>query len=225
VLGDYQEDQITRKRTLIVAMASALAMFFLLQAACSSWRLAGLTFLTLPLALTGGAVAAFAAGGREVSLGSLIGFLAVLAVAARNGVLLLRHYQHLQHVEGAPFGVDLVLRGARERAAPILTTAVTVALAFVPFALRGLIPGQELVQPMAVVVLGGLVTSTLVSLFVVPALYLRFGSGAAPDLLEIDLREPYSFSVPPAPEPPLAAVTVTTNGAGDSADTEAEPTR
>jgi hypothetical protein len=124
-----------------------------------------------------------------------------------------------------PFGVDLVLRGARDRAAPILTTAVTVALGFAPFALRGLIPGQELVQPMAVVVLGGLVTTTLVSLFVLPALYLRLGAGAAPDLLEIDLREPYSFAAVPPPEPPLAAVTVKTNGAGDSADTgtEADP--
>ena len=227
VLGDHQDGQATQQRTLILAAGSALLMFFLLQAAFASWRLAGLLFLTLPLALTGGAVAAFAAGGREVSLGSLIGFLAVLGVAARNGVLLLRHYQHLQHVEGERFGVDLVLRGARDRAAPILTTAATVALAFAPFALRGLIPGQELVQPMAVVVLGGLVTTTLVSLFVLPALYLRLGAGAAPDLIEIDLREqPYSFAAVPATEkPPLAAVTVTTNGAGDSSGTDAEPTQ
>ena len=213
VLGDFQDGQTTQQRTLIVAAASALAMFFLLQAALSSWRLAGLLFLTLPLGMTGGAVAAFAGGGREVSLGSLIGFLAVLGLAARNGVLLLRHYQHLQHVEGEHFGVELVLRARAERAAPILTTAATVALAFIPFALRGLIPGQELVQPMAVVVLGGLVTTTLVSLFVLPALYLRLGSGAAPDLLEIDLREPYPVAtVPSAPEAPLAAVTAPSNG-------------
>ncbi len=140
VLGDFKDGQTTQQRTLIVAAASALAMFFLLQAALSSWRLAGLLFLTLPLGLTGGAVAAFAAGGREISLGSLIGFLAVLGLAARNGVLLLRHYQHLQHVEGEHFGVELVLRGARERAAPILTTAATVALAFAPFALTGAHP-------------------------------------------------------------------------------------
>jgi Cu/Ag efflux pump CusA len=168
-------------------------MFFLLQAAFNSWRLATLAFVALPLTLVGGALASFAAG-REVSLGSLVGFLAVLAVAVRHVILLIRHYQHLQHVEGETFGSGLVVRGTRERLAPILITAGMVAAAFAPFVLRGGITGQEIVHPMAVVILGGLVTTTLVNLLVVPALYLQFGSGPAPDVLELDLREPLTFA-------------------------------
>ncbi|MGH8973539.1 MAG: efflux RND transporter permease subunit [Acidimicrobiia bacterium] len=188
LLAGYAERQATGQRVLIVGLAAAAGIIFLLQAAFASWRMSLLFFAVLPLSLVGGAVAALGGGG-EVSLGSLAGFLALLGVAVRHGVVLIRHYQHLHHHAGEAFGPELVRRGARERLVPILVTTATVAAAFAPFVLRGDLAGHEILQPMAVVILGGLVTTTLVNLFIVPGLYLRFGAGPAPDDIEIDLRE------------------------------------
>jgi Cu/Ag efflux pump CusA len=129
------------------------------------------------MALVGGILAALASGGI-VSLGSLVGFFTVLGIAVRNGILLINHYQHLEQHEGETFGPALVLRGARERLSPILMTALATALALLPLAMVGDIPGHEIEHPMAVVILGGLVTSTLLNLFIVPALYLRLAKGA-----------------------------------------------
>ena len=108
-----------------------------------------------------------------ISLGSLVGFLTVFGIAARNGILLINHYQHLEREEGEEFGAGLVLRGSRERLAPILMTALATGLALVPLVVAGEIPGHEIEYPMAIVILGGLVTSTLLNLFLVPTLYLR----------------------------------------------------
>jgi Cu/Ag efflux pump CusA len=110
-----------------------------------------------------------------ISLGSLVGFLTVFGIAARNGILMISHFQHLERYEGVTFGPALVMRGARERLAPILMTALATALALVPLVIMGNIPGHEIEHPMAVVILGGLLTSTLLNLFVLPSLYLRFG--------------------------------------------------
>jgi len=110
----------------------------------------------------------------------LPGFLAVLGIAARNGVLLIHHYQHLEGQEGVPFGLELVLRGARERLSPILTSSAAIIAALLPIVVFGQIPGLEIVQPTAIVILGGLVASTLFTLFVMPALYLLIGSGGEP---------------------------------------------
>jgi Cu/Ag efflux pump CusA len=163
---------------LIAALATAVGIFLLLHAAFRSWRLAGLAFLALPAALAGGVLAAYA-GDRIVSLGSLVGFLTVLGIAARNGILMIHHFQHLEQSEGEAFGPRLVLRGARERLSPILMTTLATGLALVPLAITGDIPGMEIEHPMAVVILGGLVTSSLLNLFVVPPLYLRLGAGGS----------------------------------------------
>ena len=144
-----------------------------------SWRLAVLAFVTLPSALVGGVIAAYLGGG-VISLGSLVGFLTVLGIAARNGIMLISHYQHLENEEGEPFGPELVLRGARERIAPIVMTTLTTGLTIIPLVLAGDIPGHEIEHPMAIVILGGLITSTLLNLFVVPSLYLRFGKRRQP---------------------------------------------
>ncbi len=176
LIGDYAERQATQRRLLGYTVAAAIGIFLLLQASFRSWRLASLAFFTLPAALVGGVIAGWIAGGGIASLASLAGLLAVFGIAARNGILLLNHYQHLEQREGELFGPELVLRGARERFAPILVTATTTALALLPFVVLGDIAGLEIVHPMAVVILGGLVTSTLLNLFVVPAMYLRFGS-------------------------------------------------
>ena len=174
VLGESAERAAAQNRLRLFGVAAAIAIFALLQVAFGRWSLAALFFLTLPLALVGGALAAFATGG-VISLGSLVGFLTVFGIAARNGILLINHYQHLERHEGEPFGPDLVLRGALERLSPILMTALATGLALVPLAVAGDIPGHEVEHPMAIVILGGLVTSTLANLFLVPALYLRFG--------------------------------------------------
>jgi CzcA family heavy metal efflux pump len=176
LLGEYTERQTAQRRLIVFAIAAAIAILLLLQASFGSWRLATLAFFTLPIALVGGLLAAYLGGG-VISLGSLVGFLTVLGIVARNGIMLISHYQHLEQFEGEPFGPGLVLRGARERLVPILMTVFTTGLALVPLIVTGEIPGQEIEHPMAVVILGGLVTATFLNLFVVPALYLRFGKG------------------------------------------------
>jgi CzcA family heavy metal efflux pump len=176
LLGEYQERQAAQSRLLESAIIAAVLILLLLQASFRRWRLAVLTFLTLPMALVGGVLAAWIAGGI-ISLGSLVGFFTVFGIAARNGILLINHCQHLEEVEGMEFGPRLVLRGARERLAPILMTSLATGLALVPLVALGLRPGHEIEHPLAVVILGGLVTSTLLNLFIVPSLYLRFGHG------------------------------------------------
>jgi Cu/Ag efflux pump CusA len=126
------------------------------------------------MALVGGILGAWAGGGI-ISLGSLVGFFTVFGIAARNGILLINHWQHLEQYEGMEFGPALVLRGARERLSPILMTSLATGLALVPLVLLGDRPGHEIEHPLAVVVLGGLATSTLLNLLVLPSLYLRFG--------------------------------------------------
>jgi CzcA family heavy metal efflux pump len=172
VLGEFAERQAAQSRLFGFGLAAAVGIFLLLQACIGSWRVATFSFLTLPLALIGGLLAAFAAGGL-ISLGSLVGFLTVFGIAARNGILLINHYQHLEREEGQKFGPALVLRGSRERLAPILMTALATGLALVPLVISGEVPGAEIEYPMAIVILGGLATSTLLNLFLVPVLYLR----------------------------------------------------
>ena len=174
VLGESTELNAAQGRLVLFGTAALLAILLLLQAAFGSFRLALLTFLLLPMALVGGVLAVWLTDGL-LSLGSLVGFLAVFGIAARNGILLISHFQRLERDEGLPFGKDLVIRGAMERLAPILMTALATGLALVPLAVAGSIPGHEIEHPMAIVILGGLMTATLLNLFVLPALYLRFG--------------------------------------------------
>jgi Cu/Ag efflux pump CusA len=173
VLGGFAEDGAARSRVLGVAVAALILVFLLLQAAFASWRLAALAFLALPVALAGAVLAALIIGG-EVTLGTVAGFVAVYAIAARWVVVLVRHYEQLQR-DGEPFGSGLVIRGTRDRLVPLLMTAIASAAAFIPFAASASAAGFEVVGPMAVVILGGLVTATLLTLIVVPAMYLRFG--------------------------------------------------
>jgi Cu/Ag efflux pump CusA len=173
LLGEYRERQAAQRNLLGASIVVALAIFLVLQASLGNWRLATMILAALPAALVGGVLAAFA-GERVVSLGSLVGIITVLGIAARNGILLIQHYQHLEHVEHEPLGLDLVMRGASERLAPILMTSLCTALALLPLVLPGSIPGHEIEHPMAVVILGGLISSTLLTLFIVPHLYLRF---------------------------------------------------
>ena len=108
---------------------------------------------------------------------------------------MISHIQHLEQHEGETFGAELVLRGARERLGPILMTALATGLALLPLVIAGPIAGTEIVHPMAVVILGGLVTSTLLTLFIVPALYLRFGTSSVPVTVSEPLKDEPSLGV------------------------------
>ncbi|MEW6403680.1 MAG: efflux RND transporter permease subunit [Chloroflexota bacterium] len=174
VIGEFAERQAAQRNLLIAGSLAVIAIFFLLYTSFNNWRLATLTFFTLPWALVGGLLAAYFSNG-VLSLGSLVGLLTILGIATRNGIMMISHFKHLEEEEGEPFGPALVLRGAKERIAPILMTALTTGLALVPLAIAGDLPGHEIEHPMALVILGGLLTSTLLNLLVVPALYLRFG--------------------------------------------------
>jgi Cu/Ag efflux pump CusA len=172
LLGEYRERANAQRGLLLASIVAAAAIFLVLHTSLASLRLATLVFLALPAALIGCVLAALF-GDRVISLGSLVGIITVLGIAARNSILLIQHYRHLEHVEGEPFGLGLVMRGASERLSPILMTTLCTGFALLPLLVAGAIPGYEIEHPMAVVILGGLVTSTLLSLLVVPMLYLR----------------------------------------------------
>jgi len=176
-LGEYAARRESRNRLFAFAAVALVGILLLLHADFRSFRLALLVFLTLPFALIGGVIAAFLTGGT-LSLGSLVGFVTVLGIAARNGIMLVSHYQHLEE-EGMQGGLELFLQGAQERLVPILMTAFCAGLGLLPLVAGGNRPGHEIEYPMAVVILGGLVTSTILNLLFVPGLYARFRPTAA----------------------------------------------
>ena len=171
--GEYAERQQSRNRLLGVAVLSAIGIFFIVYADFASVRLALLLMLCLPIALTGSIFSALFSGG-VLSLGSIVGFVTVLGIVGRNGIMVISHYRHLETEEKMPFGEELIVRGAMERLSPILMTALTTALALLPIVIGGNRPGQEIEHPMAIVIMGGLVTSTLLNLLFMPALYWKF---------------------------------------------------
>lgn len=179
ILGEGAARSAARTRLFSVAALALVGIFFVLLADFRSARLALMVFSSLPFALVGGVVAAATSG--VVSLGTLIGLVAVIGIAARNGIMLVSHFRHLEHEEGVAFGTELVVRGARERLAPILMTALATGLALVPVVVGGQTAGHEIEHPMAVVILGGLVSSTILTLLVTPALYAWLGGGRAED--------------------------------------------
>ncbi len=179
-LGEYAAREESRRRLMALAALSLVGVLLVIHSDFRTLRLTALVFITLPFALIGGVFGAVLGGG-VLSLGSLVGFVTVLGIAARNGIMLVSHYRHLEEEEGEPFGPALVLRGSEERLAPILMTALATGLALVPLALAGNKPGHEIEHPMAVVILGGLVTSTVLNLFLMPALYLAFGHSRRPE--------------------------------------------
>jgi CzcA family heavy metal efflux pump len=168
---------------ILVAIAAVIGMFLLLQAVLESWRLATLSILTVPIGLVGGLVAVLAAGGT-LSFGSYAALLALFGLATRGCVYLFGRVRALQQDEGDTPAADLVLRAARERLGPVVTSALATGLVFLPVLIMGSRPGLELIHPAAVVFVGGLITTALVTLFVLPVLYLRFGLSPAGEAAE-----------------------------------------
>jgi CzcA family heavy metal efflux pump len=179
VFGESTSREIDAVRLLGFAIAAAIAAFLLLQAAFGSWGFAALVMASLPVALVGGLVAALIAGGT-ITIGALAGFLLVLGIAVRTGVALIGRLQALERDEGRERGPGLVLEAAQERLPAVVMTTAAIALAALSVIVRGDAPGFELLRPMAIVALGGLVTAALSTLFLVPALYLRFAPRPRP---------------------------------------------
>lgn len=179
ILGPLARERTSQQLTVFLTGAAVLLMLLFLQAAFGSWRIAAIFLLALPVAAAG-AVAVAVLRGDSTSLVSLSGILVVLGIAARQGVVLVTHYQRLER-EGAALDRELVLGGSRDRFVPVVMTALTTGLALLPLVMFGSISGQEIVQPLATIILGGLVTSTLLTLFLTPSLYLRFATRALPE--------------------------------------------
>lgn len=167
--GGQFESEARASQTLILTSLLALVIIFLLLfQEFKNFRLAGIILLNLPLALIGGVFAIFLTSGI-LSIPAIIGFITLFGIATRNGILLISHYQRL-HEEGVPLD-DTVIKGSVDRLNPILMTALTAALALIPLALKGNLAGNEIQSPMAKVILGGLITSTLLNIYIVPIVY------------------------------------------------------
>ena len=173
-LGEYAAQQESRRQIVVMGAIALAGIIVLLYSEFRAWRLVLLVMLSFLFALIGGVLGVWVGGGN-LSLGSLVGFVTVVGIAVRNGIMMVSHYRHLEEQEGMEFGDELAIRGAGERLAPILMTALTAALALLPLAIAGNRPGHEIEYPMALVILGGLLSSTLMNLFLMPALYRAFG--------------------------------------------------
>ena len=174
LVGNFIEIQENRSRLISVVIACLIGIFLLLQASFWSWRLALAVLPSLVIALSGGLATVWLSGGT-MELGHLAGLLAVLGVSAYHAILLIKHFKRLELLEGESFGPALVQKGVANRLGPILMSTITISLAFLPFALMGGVPGFEMLHPMSVVMLGGLLTSAMVNLLALPGLYLAFG--------------------------------------------------
>ncbi len=172
-LGEFEARQASQRRLLVFSFAAFAGIVVLLYVEFQSARLTALILLTLAFSLVGGVAAAFLTGG-VLSLGSLVGFVTVIGIAGRNGIMMVSHYEHLLREEGECMSASFLLRGAEERLSPILMTALSTGLGLVPLVIAGNRPGHEIEYPLAVVITGGLVTSTLMNLVFVPALYRAF---------------------------------------------------
>ena len=172
--GQFESQQSASRRLLVLGVGVIAALFMLLVLAFGRARDALLIMLNLPLALIGGVVGVFLAGG-VLSVASMIGFITLFGIATRNGIMLVSHIHHLMEVERVTEFREAVERGAQERLVPILMTAMAAGLALIPLALGGGKSGSEIQTPMAIVILCGLTTSTLLNMIVVPTMYLRYG--------------------------------------------------
>jgi Cu/Ag efflux pump CusA len=195
--GQFEEAAKSQRNLAWLGALILAGMYGLLYLAFRSHRETLIVLVNLPLALMGG-VFALALGGGVLSVATLVGFVTLFGIATRNGVLLVTHYQHLMDEEGLPLA-EAVRRGARERLAPILMTALTAGLALLPLVIHGDQPGNEIQSPMARVILGGLLSSTFLNLIVVPVLYLRWsGRERAAEAPSERERSPAGEAVSPA---------------------------
>lgn len=172
--GEATAQAATQRELILQSLIAAVIIIVLLSLVFQNGRSILLVLANLPFALAGGVLAALLSGG-SLSIGSLVGFISLFGISARNSILLIAHYEDLVSEEGSRWGLETAIRGASERLVPILMTALVVALGLLPIALHAGEAGKEIEGPMAVVILGGLITSTALNLLVLPALAVRFG--------------------------------------------------
>jgi CzcA family heavy metal efflux pump len=182
--GTAEAQAQSRRDLLVNSLLAGLGIVLLLSVVMGNYRNLLLVLANLPFALVGGVLAGLFTGGN-LSLGSLVGFVTLFGITLRNSIMLISHYEHLVEVEGMTWGLDTALRGASERLAPILMTALVTGLGLLPLAIGSGDPGREIEGPMATIILGGLVTSTLLNLLVLPTLALRYGRFERPVQLEV----------------------------------------
>ena len=167
-----------RQELLLHSTGSAVVVLLLSMVFASSRNML-LVLVNVPFALAGGVLAALMSGG-SLSIGSLVGFVSLFGISMRNSILMISHYENLVAQEGMDWGLDTAVHGATERLLPVLMTALVVALGLLPIAIRSSQAGHEIEGPMAIVILGGLATSTVLNLLVLPTLALRYGQFEKP---------------------------------------------
>jgi Cu/Ag efflux pump CusA len=188
VLGDSQH-AVDVGRLLLLGGCALIAVFLLLQAAVRNWRMTAAALAVIVFSIAGGVLALGLAGG-EMTMGAVLGFVVVLALAVRNLLGLVSEYHSLRTVQELPFDAELAIRGAGERAVPTVLSGAAVMAVLLPVAIAGARPGLEIIHPLALVVVGGAVTATLAPLLLFPALYLRWGERREADVLDEDLVVP-----------------------------------
>ncbi|MDE3110387.1 MAG: efflux RND transporter permease subunit, partial [Acidobacteriota bacterium] len=172
--GTAQAQEQSRRELILYSLLAILGIVLLLSVVLGNYRNLLLVLLNLPFALVGGIFAGWLTGGN-LSLGSLVGFVTLFGITVRNSIMLLSHYDHLVQVEAQPWNWETAVRGASERLSPILMTTLVTGFALLPLAIGSGDPGREIEGPMAIIILGGLITSAALNLLVLPALSLRFG--------------------------------------------------
>jgi CzcA family heavy metal efflux pump len=188
--GGQFEAQKEATRTLSTLTAfSLVAIFCLLLKALGDWRSALQVMINIPLALIG-AIAALLLTGGVFSVATLVGFISLVGITSRNGIMMLSHYLHLMREEGEEFTEEMIIRGSLERLVPVLMTALTAGLSLIPLAIAAGAPGKEILHPLAVVVLGGILTSTLLDQLVTPAVFYKFGQPIAGRVMAERARPP-----------------------------------
>ncbi len=176
--GQFQASQEATRTLSLLSIFSLVAIFFLLIKALGDWRVALQVMINIPLALIG-AVWALHLSGGVFSIATMVGFISLVGITSRNGIMMISHYLHLMKEEGEEFTEKMIIRGSLERLVPVLMTALTAGLSLVPFILAADAPGKEILHPLAVVVLGGILTSTLLDQLVTPAVFYKFGKHSA----------------------------------------------
>lgn len=180
--GQFEAQQSATRLILLLGALSLVAMFALLYSHFQSVEMVIQVMLNIPFAFIGSAFALWLAG-ETFSVASLVGFVSLCGIASRNGIMMISHYIHLMTHEGMDFGRDMVIRGSQERVAPVLMTALTTCLGLIPLVLAAGQPGKEILYPVALVVLGGLMTSTFLDFCITPTVFLRFGRRASEHVL------------------------------------------
>jgi CzcA family heavy metal efflux pump len=185
--GQFESQQSASRTIGILFVVSLVGIFLLLFKMFGSANLALQVMAALPMAFIG-AVAALVITGQTLTIAAMVGFIALVGVASRNGILLLNHYLHLVRYEGEGWTKQMILRGGLERLAPVLMTALTAGIALVPLTLAAGEPGKEILYPVATVIVGGLISSTLLDFFVHPALFWTMGLGSARRVVEAEKK-------------------------------------